>query len=58
MKLILKCESAVFGETIHVRVRDLGKEHEIEGGTALGYTEKFTLRIRVHCKRAGDRTMG
>jgi hypothetical protein len=48
MKLILTCESTVFGETIHVRVKDLGEEHEIEGGTALSYTENFTLRIRIY----------
>jgi hypothetical protein len=44
MKLILKCESALFRETIHARVRDLGKEHETEDETALSYTEKFTLK--------------
>jgi hypothetical protein len=55
MKLILKCESAVFGETIHVRVRDLGEEHETEGGTALSYTEKFTLQTRDHWRWAGCR---
>jgi hypothetical protein len=43
IKLILKCRSVAFSETIHVRVRDLGEEHEIEDRTPLGHTQRFTL---------------